>query len=187
MTTQQPGVELARRPFTGQEPPGSLSRHELQMLAAVQRGEDSGRAVYADWLETQGRHFEADYVRAELKLQRAPKVKPESLRAAFDELRAASMRVSPGFRAWVSRPSVENCKLRFELKCPLEWASLSPTADAKVRDCSVCHQQVRFCGTVEEAAAVASGGGCVAVDLAQPRRPGDLRPPQRMMGRVARR
>jgi hypothetical protein len=37
-------------------------------------------------------------------------------------------------------------------------------------------KEVRYCDRIDEAYAVAVRGGCVAVDLRVPRRPGDLTP-----------
>jgi len=158
------------------------------MLRAVQQGDDSGREVYADWLEANSRDREAGYVRAELKLQRTPDRETGGApRGRSTSCANAGRYVSSEFRAWVSRPAIESCNLRFELQCPLKWESLAPTDDAMVRDCSICKQSVRFCSTVEEAAGIAQRGGCVAVDLGPARHPDDLRPVRAMMGRIARR
>lgn len=185
-------------PVTRYAPPpplqhmGDVGDDERAMLRAIQAGDDAHRAIYADWLEDRGRHPDAEYVRAELAVQATAAIadveaQRRAAKDALDRFHFAGRRVATDFKAWLSRPTIEKC-LGFDLKCPLQWNRLAPTDDARVRDCSVCQRQVRFCETVGQARQVAATGGCVAVELSLPRRPGDLNPPQQvmMMGRVAR-
>ena len=103
------------------------------------------------------------------------------LSASF-RLRALSAQIDIRWRYKVARPLIENC-LAVEMACPREWGSLSTTENPVVRHCDTCRRQVIYCSTVEQAGYHARAGRCVAVDIAQIRRRGDLEPPRvRMMG-----
>jgi uncharacterized protein (TIGR02996 family) len=156
-------------------------RDEKRMLEAIQSGSETGRAIYADWLEEHGRAQEAEYVRAELAVRDCEplekgKPRDEALGAATRRFRNAARRVDADFRAYMSRPTLEKC-VRFELKCPKQWSELALTDNPRVRNCGVCRQQVRFCDEVQEARALAMKGQCVAVELTRPRMVNDLEPP----------
>lgn len=176
-------IAVVRFTPAGPPPMSDLTAEEKQMHAAIQRGDASGRAIYGDWLETQGRHPEAEYVRAELAVQAAA---PEALKDALDRYHFAARRVATGFKALLSRPAIEKC-LSFQLQCPKQWSALELTDDPQIRNCGACQKQVTFCPTVQEAKALAADGHCVAVDLSQTRHPRDLDPPQQFvrMGLVA--
>lgn len=162
-----------------------VAEAERRMLAAIQSGDDHGRAIYGDWLEDLGRVVEAEYVRAELAVQASAGAEAAVLKEALDRFHFAARRVSTDFKAYLSRPAVEGC-LGFTLQCPKQWSKLKLTGDARERSCDVCQKTVRFCETVEEAQAHANDGGCVAIELSRPRRPGDLQAAQFVrMGMVA--
>lgn len=153
------------------------------MVAAIQTGDESARHVYGDYLESKGRILEAEYLRAELAVQAAVGI--EETKAALAQFSLDAWRVCPEFKALVSRPAVENC--RFELKCPLKWASLRQTADPKVRSCDACQKPVTFCANVHQARTLALEGHCVAIDVSQRRTADDLSHEEGlMMGRIAR-
>jgi uncharacterized protein (TIGR02996 family) len=168
-------------------PPGP---DERKMLTSIQAGEQAGRLIYADWLETQGRSADAAYVRAELALL-AVDTLPEgnerqaALATAIDALRRASVLVATDFRAWLSRPAVEKCSVQFTVKCPQRWSALASTNHPRVRACNVCLKNVVFCATVAEARALASRGLCVAVDFSQSRTADDLEEEHLKVGEMA--
>jgi uncharacterized protein (TIGR02996 family) len=75
-------------------------------------------------------------------------------------------------------------RIAMELVCPQRWDRLAPTAQASVRHCAACKRNVTYCTTVREAQSVASNGGCIAIDVREPRSSGDLnweRPQERRM------
>jgi uncharacterized protein (TIGR02996 family) len=144
---------------------------ELRLLSGVAQSEAGSRLVYADWLEGQG-----DVTRAEfLRIQEA------FLDSTVDDAIAMSQRmrelaeqIDVSWRLKVARPMIENCSLGFELECPRDWGSLSPTEKGGVRFCGACSKRVYYCGSVGEARTHAQMGNCVAVDIVAIRRPHDL-------------
>jgi uncharacterized protein (TIGR02996 family) len=168
-------------------PPGP---EEQRMLESIQSGEENGRSIYADWLEGNSRLSEAEYVRAELALQAAGLLpegaaRQEAFGLAVLRVRTAGLRVAVEFKAYLSRPSLEKCVQRFELKCPQKWSALKLTSNPRERHCEICRQTVSFCATVEEAREHALEGHCVAVEVTEIRHRYDLDPPPMAVGSVA--
>lgn len=152
---------------------------ELRLLAGIAQNEDGARLVYADWLEEQGDPVRSEFLRIQetipaLAIGSYPDEHLETLSARLRELATA---ISIDWRKKVARPLIEKC-LGFELECPKDWGSLSPTERMGVRYCGACTKRVYYCDTVDQARAHASAGNCVAVDLVAIRRPGDLDPPR---------
>jgi type IV pilus assembly protein PilB len=58
---------------------------------------------------------------------------------------------------------IQNCRLRFQFKCPKDWDALQETAEVGVRFCGECHKQVYLCQSKQEAAQHAMAGHCVAL------------------------
>ena len=76
--------------------------------------------------------------------------------------------------------------LRFDYVCNRGWEPLRTTADATVRYCDDCHQEVHYCDSIDKARDHAQVGFCVAVDLGVARREGDLhRRSEMTMGVIA--
>jgi uncharacterized protein (TIGR02996 family) len=147
--------------------------------------EDTTRLVYADWLDEQGdaaSRLKAEFLRFELEAARVP---DETLRRAAvnSRIRKRAADLDPGWLAVVSHPALEECRLRFEFECPMQWANLTVTDDVKVRFCDSCKRNVHYCDTIEEARDHAWQGDCVAVSLALVRKSGDLAR-QMTMGRI---
>jgi uncharacterized protein (TIGR02996 family) len=132
---------------------------------------DVPRLIYADWLEEQG-DPRGEYLRLECYLatlgQEDPQFDPVVVR--FRELHSE---IDPDWRATVARSKVERCRL-FEFRCPKRWDKLRRTADSTVRFCTACRKEVFYCDSILEAREHAERGQCVALDVAVPRREGDL-------------
>lgn len=145
--------------------------------------------IYADWLEEQGRLDHASYIRAQLAVVTADP-NGEAFRRHKELIAAAATKLPLSWRSVVARAPIENCDLKFELQCPKQWAALQPTNDPERRFCNACSKYVHYAPSVDNARRLAVMGHCVAVDLGQPRAPGDLKPvpiSRRTMGVVIRR
>ena len=59
--------------------------------------------------------------------------------------------------------TITNCPSRFRFQCPKNWSSLEPTADPRVRHCSECQCDVRWCENDVVAQALGREGMCVAL------------------------
>jgi len=132
----------------------------LSRLRDAPNDEDT-RSVYADWLEEHDQPSGAAFLRT-------GEASGEASRDVEDE-----------WRSLLARPAIESCAeanadVEFEFECPKEWTRLERTANAKVRFCHACEKTVTYCETIREARAIASAGGCVAVDPSLTRKPNDL-------------
>jgi hypothetical protein len=58
----------------------------------------------------------------------------------------------------------------------MRWEALRATAADGVRFCDACRKEVYYCDTLVAARDHAARGRCVAVDVGEPRTPGDLDP-----------
>jgi len=155
---------------------------ELRLLAAIAQRDEASRLVYADWLEEHGEATRAEFLRVQQALVSSAPEDP-AFRERSDRMRALAASIEVGWRYKIARPIIENC-LAFEFECPKEWGSLATTEKSNVRYCGACAKRVFYCGTVDEARRQAQRGNCVAVDIANLRRAGDLEPepPLMMMG-----
>lgn len=157
-------------PYTGRE------AEFLRALDEDPRDDDT-RAVYSDWLEEHGRNEEADFIRLQLSLARTDlDTEGEAFLLQSTRLRRLGKHLPLTWRRTVARPPIENCSVRFELSCPKRWSDLTPTSTPTKRFCGTCKEHVHYAPTIEAARALALDGACVAVDLTEPRRDGDLRP-----------
>src|SRR5262249_53104732 len=140
---------------------------------------DTPRLIYADWLEEQG-DPRGEYLRLECYLATLAQDNPQfdRLVVRFRELHG---RIDPDWRVAVARSKVERCRL-FEFRCPKRWEKLRRTADCTVRFCTACHEEVFYCDSILEARQHAERGRCVAIDVAVPRRDGDLEDEERFEG-----
>jgi uncharacterized protein (TIGR02996 family) len=106
---------------------------ERDLLAAIERGDDSSRLVYADWLESID-----DAPRAEfLRLQHAlATMSPDAadFERATDRLRELAAGLELGWRARVAKRSIEACP-PFDFECPKRWEELGLTERPDVRHC----------------------------------------------------
>jgi uncharacterized protein (TIGR02996 family) len=136
--------------------------------------DEDNRAVYADWLEEQGRAVEAAFLRQQAALKKLSSGDTK-FGAASSELRKMAHKVDPKWRRLVAYAPIESCATRFDFVCPKQWSALEATAlGDEVRYCNSCKQNVHYTTTVEEAQRHAKEGHCVVVDIAQLRRPNDL-------------
>jgi hypothetical protein len=55
--------------------------------------------------------------------------------------------------------------VRFAFECPRRWETLEATADARVRRCGDCGENVTLCETLEDAEAAARRGACITVPV----------------------
>jgi uncharacterized protein (TIGR02996 family) len=101
--------------------------------------------------------------------------------------------LDPGCLAVVSDPAIEGCGRstggmwwpwpRFDFVCDKSWADMGPTGDTGVRHCEACGKDVYFCDNLADAREHAEASHCIAVDLGDIRREGDLIPPFAFAGR----
>ena len=165
------------------EPTLEVDATELRLLAAITQRDEASRTVYADWLEEHGDLARAEFLRVQEALVVAQREADQAIYT--HKLRELAPSIDVGWRYKVARPAIERC-LAFEFECPKEWGSLATTERSNVRYCGACAKQVFYCTTVNEARAHADRNECVAVDVANLRRPRDLEPerPVMMMGAV---
>jgi uncharacterized protein (TIGR02996 family) len=156
---------------------------ELRLLAAIAHRDEMSRLVYADWLEEHGYPDRAEFLRiGESLIGMAPE--SEVFRARSGRMRFLAEKIDIHWRQKVARPLVENC-LAIEFECPKEWGTLATTERSSVRYCGACAKRVYYCATVEDARIHARRGDCVAVDVINIRRPGDIEPePPMRMGMI---
>lgn len=150
---------------------------ELRLLAAIAQRDEASRLVYADWLEEHGDATRAEFLRVQQELLALDPEDPR-WRVASDRMRELAHAIDVHWRYKVARPAIENC-LSFEFECPRDWGALATTEHNGIRYCGACAQRVYYCDTVGEAATHAAAGRCVAVDVVNVRRPGDLDPAPR--------
>ena len=125
--------------------------------------DDTTRIIYADWLEAQGEHDRATYLRVVCKLADTSvhRKKAPQLRERLVKLATAS---EAAWRAIVSRPAVDKCDIQFAFKCPKQWSALTLTSTPDVRHCGACEREVHFCSTLQDVMFHAARSHCVAFD-----------------------
>lgn len=79
---------------------------EIGMLAAVGRGDDATRLVYADWLEEHDHTARAELLRSQLALLGQPSDSKEFSRLT-ERMYALEARVPPGWASHVFRPAID--------------------------------------------------------------------------------
>jgi uncharacterized protein (TIGR02996 family) len=157
---------------TAIEPYRPANDTEATLLEDVVAGETASRTVYADWLEEQG-----DRDRSQLlRLQMAGRTVGGYGERNAARLQELADRTDVAWRTLVARPPIEGC-LEFELQCPKDWGSLTPTNEPGVRHCSACEMSVHYCVDVPQARLHAKRGECVALDLTAGRLKDDLAGP----------
>lgn len=160
--------------------------------------DDLPRLVYADWLDeqqTDETSRKAEFLRVTVAL--VNEARERHRRKLEKRLKELARYLPTDWLPVVSRLVLENCPqavhplrrplqtIRFEFECPLKWEALTPTSDVDVRHCESCKQPVYYCETIGDARTHARQGHCVAVDVAIPRKEGDLTPRRVVrMGRV---
>jgi uncharacterized protein (TIGR02996 family) len=164
------------------------------------------RLVYADWLEDFGDRrsaflrleHELVQVRREVETQHRNSclqetetwlaeherfsdmaAKERDLQRQLEELSAG---ISPLWLRWIERNRIENCEIRFDFQCPLQWDQLTLTNDVNVRHCQQCDRNVHFCKSIEAARAHAAMDRCVAVAATVAREPGDIPSTESILG-----
>jgi uncharacterized protein (TIGR02996 family) len=150
---------------------------ELRLLAAIAHHDEAGRLVYADWLEQQGYPDRAEFLRITEEMSSLGPDAPE-FRMRSDRMRQLAASIDIHWRQKVARPAIENC-VAFEFQCPKDWGELATTERGDVRYCGACAKRVHYCATVSAAQVLARRGECVAVDIFNIRRAGDLDPEPR--------
>lgn len=63
---------------------------------------------------------------------------------------------------WAAYSDIRNCDVRFQTRCPKQWADLTPTDENTVRYCNECQQNVYFCHSSEELKRRTGNDQCVA-------------------------
>ena len=150
---------------------------------------DDERLVYADWLEQTGQLERAEFLRIQIQLRTLSDSDPRTY-ALGERMHELSRTVDSRWRMVVARPAIENCDVRFELRCPKRWDRLAATDNPEVRYCDGCHRQVHYVTTIQEANRRAEDNQCVAIDLVvartlQQRRARDTYEAPVMMGMIA--
>ena len=117
------------------------SKTEDDFIAALQANpaDDGIRAVYADWLESEGYRKTAHYIRAEL----AGRVDVDT----NETLGTAMTITQPAWRALIRRGPIGPCPAG---DCVRYWHLLEPTRDVFERRCTKCQQTVRYCSSRDE-------------------------------------
>jgi uncharacterized protein (TIGR02996 family) len=149
-------------------------------LAVIRQtpADDTARLVYADWLDEQDDgafKLKAEFIRLELRLVNEP----------FSFGLTAHLQLLAGQldRDWlvvVSRPKIEGCPARRELRCPTVWSALSPTSELEVRTCDACQQTVCYAHTDFPAYHYIRRGHPTVISLAVRRTPDALRLPRQL-------
>ncbi|HET7504138.1 MAG TPA: FHA domain-containing protein [Kofleriaceae bacterium] len=144
---------------------------EEGLLEGIARGDDNSRAVYGDWLEQRGDVLRAEFLRLQQLVIDAPMETAEE-RATFlassKRLRELAASVPLEWRMRVARPSVEGCRVAFDIPCKMDWGMLEPAGRPDVRRCNTCRRQVQYCDSEQEALRLADHGNRVVVDIRQP-------------------
>jgi len=153
-------------------PPSATDEQFLAAIAAAPRDDDT-RVVYSDWLDENGRHDEAAFIRAQLAIKPLAPETPE-FQELSTRIRVLAANMAPEWRRVVAHAPLENCGFRYEVKCPKRWESLAPSASPSTRFCDGCQRDVHYARTIGEARQLAQAGECLVVDLGQRREPGDL-------------
>lgn len=148
---------------------------EHALLEALRRdpADDAMRAVYADWLEENGRRARAEFLRMQVQARGAAP-ETDAFTEASARLHELAREVGDAWRARVAMAVVQGCggeKVAFELSCSMRWDQMQPTDKERVRRCGACKKEVLYCATPEEAWTRAEEGGCVAIDVPIGRRP----------------
>jgi uncharacterized protein (TIGR02996 family) len=151
---------------------------EQSLLDQIVAGDQDSRLVYADWLEGRGDAVRAEFLRLQQTLSAIDPndgaARPQ-LRSDLRRLRELAGRLDREWRQLVGRPVVEGCRrVTFDFACRMDWGTLAPTDRPDVRHCSGCGDDVYYARSVLDARHHARRGRCVAVDLAEERRPDDL-------------
>jgi uncharacterized protein (TIGR02996 family) len=146
--------------------------------------DEAPRLVYADWLDEQedpAAAAKATFVRTDARLKLLPD-RHRGREPLVSQLKALARHLDPGWLSVVSRLPIENCTL-IANRCPKRWEGLEPTDAVNVRFCSECERTVHYCPTIQAARKHALAGDCIAVDVAIPRKDGDLEKPLMVLGR----
>ena len=98
---------------------------ERGLLAAIASGDESSRAIYADWLEERSEHARAGFLRIEQLVARMAPADPR-YDACTRQLRELEQHIDPDWRARVGRPPIEGCPA-FAYRCPRRWDALTRT------------------------------------------------------------
>jgi len=129
---------------------------------------DEDRILYAKLVEAKDPE-RAEWLRLEVALHSRATDDPAVL-ARFIEL---GEKIGWEYAGVFFRERIMNCgsedakteppRVRFAFACPKRWETLAPTEAESVRFCRLCKESVYYCDTVEQAAARAVAGQCIAV------------------------
>ena len=112
---------------------------EPELLGAIDHADHATRLVYADWLEEQGDHERAEYMRLQDSVvELADGGARDIVRQRIIEL---DRKLDAAWRVIVARPQIVQCK---STSCPGDWGSLAPTHRTDMRVCGQCKEQVQY-------------------------------------------
>jgi uncharacterized protein (TIGR02996 family) len=142
------------------------SETELRFVQLIEQQPqiDDERIVYADWLEETGQLERAEFLRIQIQLRTLSETDLRT-HVLGERMHELARTIDSQWRVVVARPAIENCGVRFELRCPKRWDRLVATDDPTVRNCEGCHRQVHYVTTLDEAHRRAEANQCVAIDL----------------------
>lgn len=111
----------------------------------------------------------AEWLRLEVALHSRAADDPAEI-ARFIEL---GRRIGFDYVNILLREVIRNCssaearkggpQVRFAFQCPKRWETLAPTADATVRFCQLCQENVYYSETIDDAEDHAFAGRCIAI------------------------
>lgn len=159
------------------EPRVPVDPVELSLIEAIEKGDESSRLVYADWLEGNGHAAHAEFLRQQEKLvMMLPDEPGFSMRT--DHLRDLAAQIDPAWRMCFARPPIERClHAANSFACPQEWGALAWGEHHNERYCGSCKRSVFYCVTLMEGRVHTSRSNGVALDATIVRTENDLAGP----------
>jgi uncharacterized protein (TIGR02996 family) len=148
--------------------------------------DDAPRLVYADWLDERGDDMsvrKARFLRTTAAHAHAVRSRSRDRKVLAQRLNGMALGLDADWLSAVSQVPVENCSL-FQYQCPKRWETLATTDEPAVRFCDSCQKPVFYSKTIEEAQQHAWSGRCVAVQLGNQRKEGDLEQEFVTMGEI---
>lgn len=123
---------------------------EANFLRTIQENpeDEAIRAAYADWLETEGRTLEAEYLRLDTRLRMD--LDPDVSGPLAKRRNQLFARLSRAWLAQVDRSRMVACLGLLDnpemdrSQCPGQWVKLQPTHKPCMRYCNVCEREVPF-------------------------------------------
>lgn len=81
---------------------------------------------------------------------------------AFDTASATALTRLVDLHYTAAYSTIQNCDRAFRIRCPKNWADLTPTDDPAARWCSTCERTVTFCMSDADIERLTRSGQCIA-------------------------